>query len=99
MKSFNGTLKKLMLATTILGATALGGCLMTDGGSKPADVGPSANLVISMGVKDVNNLAKPGLAKSSAITLNKLIVTLTSSIATDSVIRDTIVAHADSSFT
>lgn len=97
MKSLNGTLKKLLLGTSILGASVLSGCLMNDGG-KQADVGPSANLVISMGVKDVNNLTKPGLGKASAITLEKLVVTLTSSVATDAVIRDTIYAHPDSAF-
>src|SRR5690606_8789134 len=51
-----------------------------------------ANLVISMGVKDVNSLSKPGLGKTAAITLNKLVVTLTSSVETDAVIRDTVIA-------
>lgn len=97
MKSLNGALKKFLLGTSILGASVLGGCLMNDSG-KQADVGPSANLVISVGVKDVNNLSKPGLGKSAAITLDKLIITLTSNISGDSVISDTIVAHPDSAF-
>jgi len=100
MKSFNGTFKKLALGTSVLAAAVLGGCFATDSGSKGADVGPSANLVISVGVKDVNNLTKAGLAKTASLTadtsgivLKKLIITLTSSIVTDSVIRDTIVAN------
>jgi hypothetical protein len=102
MNSFKGALKKLVLGTSILGAAVLGGC-MTDSGKQAeagqqAEVGPSAKLVIGMGVKDVNNLTKPGLSKSSAITLNKLVVTLTSSVGTDPVIRDTIIAHPDSAF-
>jgi hypothetical protein len=98
MKSFNNTFKKLALGTSVLAATVLTGCFATDSGSKAADVGPSANLVISVGVKDVNNLTKPGLAKTSianptGIVLRKLVITLTSSIGTDAVIRDTIFAH------
>jgi hypothetical protein len=92
MNLFNVSIKKMMLGASVLSAAVLAGC-MTDSGSKQADVGPSANLVISVGVKDVNNLTKPGLGKSSAITLEKLIVTLTSSVGTDSVIRDTIIAN------
>lgn len=95
MKSFNGTLKKLMLGTSILGAAVLGGCFMTDSGSK-ADAG-TGTIVVSMGVKDVNNLAKQGLGKSAVapqgLVLSKLIVTLTSSSPNDSVIRDTLVAN------
>lgn len=97
MKFLNGS-KKFMAGAAVLGAFVLGGCFMTDSGSKSADVGPNANLVVSVGMKDVNNLTKPGLGKTSAITFKHMIITLTSSIATDEVIRDTLVAHPDSAF-
>lgn len=92
MKSF----KVLHLALALAGASVLGGCLLTDGG-KTGDVEP-AQLVLSVGVKDVNNLSKPGLSKSSVanptgIVLSKLVITLTSSVNTDAVIRDTILAN------
>lgn len=94
---------KLFFGTAALSAALLAGCFPTDAENTPAVAGQDANLVLSMGVKDVNNLGKPGLAKSSSvptssIVLSKLIVTLTSSIGADAVIRDTIVAHADSDF-
>lgn len=97
MKFVQGS-RKFMAGAAMLGAFALGGCFMTDSGSKSADVGPNANLVVSVGMKDVNNLSKSGLGKTSAITLDKLVITLTSSIATDEVIRDTLTAHPDSMF-
>ncbi len=97
MKFLNGS-KKFMAGAAVLGAFVLGGCFMTDSGSKSADVGPNANLVVSVGMKDVNNLTKPGLGKASAITFKHMIITLTSSIATDEVIRDTLVADPDSAF-
>ncbi len=89
-------IKSLFLATSMIGATILGGCFMTDGGKPSGDNQRPANLVISMGVKDVNNLSKPGLSKSAVandgIVLSKLVVTLTSSVVTDAVIRDTVLA-------
>lgn len=76
-----------------LGATALSvllaGCLNGNTGSpNEAD---EANLVIHAGVKDVNKVGG-GLGKLSTITLHKLIITLTSGTAGDSVRRDTILA-------
>lgn len=97
MKFVQGS-RKFMAGAAMLGAFALGGCFMTDGGSKSADVGPNANLVVSVGMKDVNNLTKVGLGKTSAITFKHMVVTLTSSIATDEVIRDTLLADTLGTF-
>lgn len=99
MKFSNGSVGKFAAAALVMGALALGGCFMTENGAPSAAVdGPNANLVVSVGVKDINNLSKPGLGKASAITFDKLVITLTSSIASDSVIRDTLIAHEDSAF-
>src|SRR5690606_13887509 len=100
MKSF----KVLHLTLALAGASLLGGCFLTDGGKTSG--AKEAQLVLSVGVKDVNNLSKPGLAKTAAgpeggIVLSRLVITLTSSVAGDAVIRDTIVASdtAGSTFT
>jgi hypothetical protein len=91
MKTFKG----LLLGSAVLAATVMTGCLFSSSSDK-SDDGKPANLVISMGVKDIDNLSKSGLSKSatgaSGIVLSKLIVTLTSSVLGDAVIRDTILA-------
>lgn len=92
MKFWNGTARKSTMAASLLGALVLSGCFMTESG-KSADVdGPNANLVISVGMKDVNNLTKAGLGKTSAITFKKLVITLSSSIVTDDTITHVIEA-------
>lgn len=92
------SLKTLSLGLLALGATVLGGCFMTDSGK--SSEGRPASLILSMGVQDVNSLAKAGLSKTatpvSDIVLKKLIVTLTSTNANDSVIRDTVLADTGS---
>ena len=97
--------KRLGLLALTSGALVLGGCFVNDSSRSDVELG-DANLVISMGVRDVGSLSKSGLLKSAAaptqgIELAKLVVTLTSSIGTDSVIRDTVLASdaAGSSFT
>jgi hypothetical protein len=88
MKNF----KVLALGSVALVASVLTGCLFS--GDKSS--GGKADLVISMGVKDIDNLSKAGLSKSatgaSGIVLNKLVITLTSSVLSDSAIRDTVLA-------
>jgi hypothetical protein len=82
-------IKHFFMAGAALGALVLAGCLNEadkSGSDEPA------HLVVSMGVKDVNNLGKQALGKASAIKLKKLVVTLTSSVGTDAVIRDTLMA-------
>ena len=93
------------LAGLTSAALLLGGCFVNDSSRSDAQL-RDANLVISMGVRDVGSLSKPGLGKSAAsvpqgIQLAKLVVTLTSSIGTDAVIRDTVLASdtAGSTFT
>lgn len=78
-----------MLALLCASGVLLSGCLNDSGerdGSLAAD---EARLVIQTTVRDAN---ASGLAKSSAITLDRLIITLRSSIATDTVRRDTVLA-------
>lgn len=87
------TFKALVLGSAVAATLALTGCLFSSDKSS----GGNADLVISMGVKDIDNLAKSGLSKSSVaapsgIVLKKLIITLTSSVGGDAVIRDTILA-------
>lgn len=88
--------KLLGLAALTTGAMVLGGCFVNDSSRSDAELG-DAKLVISMGVRDVSSLTKPGLAKSAATTpegirLSKLVVTLRSNVATDAVISDTLEA-------
>ena len=97
-------IKLLGLTALTAGSLLLGGCFVNDGGRAIDGEAGDASLVISMGVRDVGSLSKPGLAKSSAvepegIQLSKLIVTLTSSIGSDAVIRDTLEASDDSGST
>jgi hypothetical protein len=94
MKSF----KSLFLGTAVLAATVLGGCFLNDGG-KSDKQDEAAQLSFKFKVKDVESLSKSGLGKSSAITLSKLVVTLTSSVGSDAVIRDTILASDTGDFT
>jgi hypothetical protein len=85
-------IKGLALGTVALAATVMTGCLFS---SKSDSNSQPASIVISMGVKDINNLGKSGLGKTATapgIVLHKLIVTLTSSVGGDAVIRDTILA-------
>lgn len=76
---------KLALVAVAVGALALTGC-MTEGSSSEKPT----RLTVKMGVMESNKLAKNGLSKSSTISLAKVVVTLKSSVASDSVIRDTI---------
>ena len=78
------SVKNIFLGTVALSALVLGGCL-NDSATKSDKPG---SLSFSVKVPDVSG-AK-GLHKGSTITLQKLIVTLTSNVGTDSVIRDTI---------
>lgn len=88
---------KFAKVLSVFGALALGaaitGCLNDSG---PSSNGGNASLVVQAGIKDVNKVN--GMAKTSVITLNKLVITLTSSDVADAVIRDTIIAHPDSAF-
>jgi hypothetical protein len=87
--------KTLLIGTAALGATVLGGC-MTDSGSKSSNANAKpAYLAVSMGVKGVNGLSKTATVPTG-IVLKKLIVTLTSSIGTDAVVRDTVLADTGS---
>ena len=82
-------MKKFSIKTALVAVAAslaLTACM----GESSTGAEKDAKLSISMGVKDVNKLAKTGLSKSSTISLAKVIVTLKSSVSTDSVIRDTI---------
>jgi hypothetical protein len=78
------SIKHLVLGTVALNALVLGGCL-NDSGTKGSQDG---SLSISLAVPNVSG--SKTLQKGSTITLQKLIVTLTSSVGTDAVIRDTI---------
>jgi hypothetical protein len=80
------------IVSATLSATLLSACFSEGMNNNPQAPGQSAKLVIGMGVKDVGSLGKQGLAKGHAITLSKLVVTLTSNVSTDSVIRDTVLA-------
>lgn len=89
-------IKGLALGTVALATAVMTGCVT---GSKSDSNSEPASIIISMGVKDVNNLGKSGLGKSATvpgIVLNKLVVTLTSSVGGDSVVRDTILADTGS---
>lgn len=79
-----------------MGALVVGGVMVGCLNDSAPSNGGDARIVVQAGIKDVNKVN--GLTKSSVITLNKLVITLTSSIASDSVIRDTIIAHPDSAF-
>ncbi len=68
------------------------GCLNDSGASRNDE----ARLVVMAGMKDVNKV-RP-LGKTSVISLQKLVITLTSSVPTDSVRRDTILADTNASF-
>jgi hypothetical protein len=92
---------KFVKALSIVGVMALSGAFvgcLNDSGPSSSE-GGEARLLIQAGVKDVNKAGN--LRKSSVITLEKLIITMTSHIGTDSVIRDTILASdtSGSSFT
>lgn len=80
------SIKHLVLGTVALSAFVFGGCLNDSG---PKDSLKEGSLSINLSVPNVNN-PQSGLRKGATITLNKLIVTLTSTVGTDSVIRDTI---------
>jgi hypothetical protein len=88
-------MKTLRMSTLVLGALALAGlafsgCL-NDSGSRSGS--GDANLAISMKVSDMDNVPKKGaLGKGSVIKLKKLVITMTSNVAADAVIRDTIFA-------
>lgn len=82
------SIKKIVLGTLTLGALVLGGCL-NDGATKASQDG---SLSIKLSVPDVN---KSGLHKGATISFKKMIVTLTSTVGTDSVIRDTIFPGED----
>ncbi|MCD6025103.1 MAG: hypothetical protein K0Q91_2019 [Fibrobacteria bacterium] len=81
------SLKNLVLGLAALGALVLGGCLNDAAAPSPSPL-QDANLSISLSVPDVNK--SNSLKKGSTISYAKLIVTLTSSVGSDSVIRDTI---------
>lgn len=91
---------RVLYSLPLVGALLLAGCFATGEDRSVESVRTGdARLVLSMGVNDVGNLAKPALGKAAATTpapagikLKYLIVTLTSSVAADSVISDTIVA-------
>lgn len=80
--TFLGTAAALVLGLSFAG------CL-NDSNTAPVDP-QDARLVVQTNVTDVNKVK--GLAKSSVITLDRLIITLTSSNPADSVRRDTILA-------
>jgi hypothetical protein len=73
------------MGSVALSALVLGGCL--NDSSSPKEI-KDGSLSINLSVPDVNS--SKALQKGATITLNKLIVTLTSSVGTDAVIRDTI---------
>ncbi|HEX2612393.1 MAG TPA: hypothetical protein VHO02_02220 [Fibrobacteria bacterium] len=83
--------KTLLIGTAALGATVLTGC-MTDSGRKSApDNAPAAYISVFPNVKGVNGLSKTA-SVPTGIVLKKLIVTMTSSVGTDAVLRDTVLA-------
>jgi hypothetical protein len=79
-------IKKLVLGLAAFGAFALTACL-NDAGSPKSDL-QEANLSVSLSVPDVNKTSS--LRKGATISYAKLIVTITSSVGSDAVIRDTI---------
>jgi hypothetical protein len=79
----------LMLGLVALASMAFVGCLND---STPSG---DAKISVKMKVSDMDNLSKGSLGKGSVIKLKKLIVTMTSNVPSDAVIRDTIIA-ADS---
>lgn len=76
------TIKNFVLGIAAVGALSLTAC-MSSGSSS---VGPGADefgtVVVQTRTGDVNNLSKPGLAKSSVITLDSLIITAISNATT-----------------
>ena len=82
------SIKNLVLGAAALSALVLGGCLNDAGSPNSSKEPANGSLSINLNVPDVN--ASKSLHKGATITLSKLIVTLTSTVVTDSVIRDTI---------
>jgi hypothetical protein len=82
------SIKKIFVGAMAVSALVLGGCL-NDSATKGSQDG---SLSIKLSVPDVN---KSGLRKGATITLEKMIVTLTSTVGADSVIRDTITPGED----
>lgn len=94
MKSFKSA--SALLGVAVIFGAALTGCL-NDSGSPSRE---EASLIVSTKVTDVNKV-NGRLAKSAAIKLDRLIITLTSNNPEDAVRRDTIKASdtAGSNFT
>lgn len=86
------SIKTLGLSLAAVAAFALVGCFGDNNPTASDKNAPAGTLVVSMGVKDVDNLTKRGLAKGQTITLKKLIIKLESSVGSDPVINDTIIA-------
>ena len=79
------SMKNILLSAAALSALVLGGCLNDSASSKDQADG---SLSINLSVPNVN--ASGTLRKGSTISYKKLIVTLTSTVGGDAVIRDTI---------
>jgi hypothetical protein len=90
-------MKVLRISPLVLGALALAGLAFTGCLNEPNRSG-DASLTVKMAVPDM--VPNGTLAKGSIIKLKKMIVTMTSNVVTDTVIRDTILASdaADSKF-
>lgn len=89
MAGMNKRVRAGAIATLLASGLLLTGCLNDSGTRDGGLAADEARLVVRTTVRDAS---APGLSKSSAITLDRLIITLRSSIATDTVRRDTILA-------
>jgi hypothetical protein len=83
----NTRISPFLLGALSLAAAALTGCL----NDAPARTG-DAKISIQMALPDMDATTKGTLSKGSVIKLKKLIVTMTSNVVTDAIIRDTILA-------
>lgn len=79
------SIKNLALGLAVVGATALTACM--GGTSNPVVSSDEfGTVVVQARTSNVNQLSKPGLGKSAVITLDELVITLTSDASDDSTI-------------
>jgi hypothetical protein len=84
-------MRTLRASSLVLGLAALAGLALT-GCLNDSPRNGDAQLSIKMKVSDMDKSSKGSLGKGSAIKLKKLIITMTSNVVSDSVVRDTILA-------
>lgn len=89
----NAKIFKISALTGMVAMAAVATGCLNDSGSRRDN---EARLIVTTSVKDVNKV-RP-LGKTSVISLNKLVITLTSSIPSDSVRRDTVLADTGLAF-